>query len=398
MVWKKGVIDPLSAMQVAFKRLLMFVIVTLFVVTTCLCHVYFEDDLITITLAFIVMYILTWLGLKAYKGFESYSVVIKELLLTQTLQSNNQFNDTNLSSSLDAVYKIFSQLPIPIAMLSAEGKILFFNRVMYQNLKVPLCVGMSAIDCGFEVNGGKVKHVSFAKDWKLDYFVLASGEYRLITASYILEQLQREKRSSQKNMIRILSHELNDSLTPIASISDSLLSACNLTRIDLENGLIRIKNRSEKLLAFIKLYAQLNQLPQPKSKLFNLKQMAFNNAKEVNAELTYQGRVQIMADPMLIEQLIINLFKNAKEASECACNLFISVNNDAYWQTIKVEDRGVGFSNLENALTPLYTTKKHGQGLGLALCNDIIEAHKGQIQLYNTEVGAGVEITLPLLA
>ena len=149
------------------------------------------------------------------------------------------------------------------------------------------------------------------------------------------------------------------------------------------------------VLHFIKAYTELSRLPNAKPYSFNLKTLATLNAKEQHVHLTFAGETSCFADKLLFEQLLINLFKNTYEACQRPAHITLHSFTQGSMQIIQLSDNGPGFANIDNALQPLYTTKKFGSGLGLALCGEIAQRHNGKLQLANTESGAQVTIKLP---
>lgn len=290
---------------------------------------------------------------------------------------------------------LFQHWPHPIALFNEKDQLIFFNQPMYQQLKTPLLRGMSVIECGFSINNRQCSHAKLNQDWQVQRIALSDAKQTLITASYIGHQLQDAKRQTQADLIRILSHELNNSLTPMASMTDTLLSADTLNEPQTRQVLTRIKSRSESLLLFIQAYAELSRLPSAKPQHFDLKTLATLNAVEQNIQLSYVGETHCHADKRLIEQLLINIFKNAYEACSEPAYITLRCFVQGNMQIIQLTDNGPGFANIDNALQPLYTTKKAGNGLGLALCNDIVQKHSGLLQLANTEHGAQITVKLP---
>ncbi|MGS0498346.1 hypothetical protein CWB85_12485 [Pseudoalteromonas sp. S1727] len=290
---------------------------------------------------------------------------------------------------------LFQHWPHPIALFNEQQQLIFFNHPMYVQLKTPLLRGMPLTECGFSFDNKQCSHANLNQNWQIQSIALTDAKQTLITASYIGHQLQDAKRQSQADLIRILSHELNNSLTPMASMTDTLMAADELDETQTRQVLTRIKSRSESLLLFIKAYAELSRLPSAKPQTFDLKALAILNAKEQSVQLNFAGSPSFFADKLLIEQLLINVFKNSYEAcAEQAC-ITLRCFAQSDMQILQLTDNGPGFANIDNALQPLYTTKKQGNGLGLALCNDIVQKHNGQLQLANTAFGAQITIKLP---
>ena len=117
-------------------------------------------------------------------------------------------------------------------------------------------------------------------------------------------------------------------------------------------------------------------------------------ADDYQLEVKYCGDSNLVADPILFEQLMINLLKNAKEAKATKVEFLNEVISG--YQRLTLIDNGHGFQNLENVFTPLYTTKPEGEGLGMYLCQELVAKHKGRIAAENNSKGARIIITLPL--
>jgi len=398
------------------KLLLTSVVITLIVLSSLLVHTLSADILLSVRVFSLLAYALSFAAFRVYLAwFEPIKQLQAYVHAKQQGQSNISlhFNDSNaplalLSKQLTAVFEqqqatqhplFFSLLkswPTPIAVFDQSQSLCFFNHSMYQHLKQPILVGMTQAETGFSINQSTVSHGDFNQQWQLQLFKLAEHGYTLISAVHIGDQLKHAKRESQANLIRILSHELTNSLTPMSSMADTLLSFERLPENQTRKALTRVKSRSEALLSFIKSYASLSRLPNPTKERFNLKEQANTCALEQGVGIQFNGEAFLFADKVQIEQVLINLIKNAKEATEESSKITLNSQVFGRWQHLSLSDNGPGFANLDNALTPLYTTKQSGVGLGLAICQDIIERHDGLIELANHKNGAKITIRLPL--
>lgn len=398
------------------KLLLTGVVITLLLLSSLLLYTLSGDILLTASVFSLLTYMLSFAAYRVYLGwFEPIKQLQAYVHAKQQGQNNISlhFNDQNaplalLSKQLASVFEkqqatqhplFFSLLkswPTPIALFDQSQSLCFFNHSMYQHLKQPILVGMTQTETGFSINQNKVSHSDFNQQWQLQLFKLAEHGYTLISAVHIGDQLKQAKRESQANLIRILSHELTNSLTPMSSMADTLLSFKNLPEKETRQALNRVKSRSEALLSFIKSYASLSRLPDPRKERFSLKDQANTCALEQGVGIQFNGEAFLFADKVQIEQVLINLIKNAKEATEAPSKITLNSQVFGRWQHLSLSDNGPGFANLDNALTPLYTTKQSGVGLGLAICQDIIERHDGLIELANHRNGAKITIKLPL--
>ncbi len=247
--------------------------------------------------------------------------------------------------------------------------------------------------------------------------------HTLIILSDVSRALRGEERKAWQRLIRVLGHELNNSLAPIKSIAGSLgarLEQMDLNseeRHDFERGLEIIEARSASLNRFLQAYRQLAQMPPPVLKRVALRPLVERVAfLETRLPITIdQGAdVTLMVDPDQIEQMLINLVRNAVEAVlESAAVKDSQLNGGKVkfatapvtinWTiedqnvVLTIDDNGPGLLNPSNAFVPFYTTKPEGSGIGLALSRQIVEAHQGSIELSNRNGrdGCQVRVTLP---
>jgi nitrogen fixation/metabolism regulation signal transduction histidine kinase len=232
------------------------------------------------------------------------------------------------------------------------------------------------------------------------HFELHGRTHTLLMVKHLTRELRRQEIDVWKKLIRVLSHELNNSLAPITSLVHSARVITTTAKSEkLERIFSTIEERAMHLQQFVESYAKFARLPDPKREHVNLGEF-LQHVQALTPEVQVAPAPLATAyfDRSQLEQVIINLLKNAKEAGgpPDAITLEVTVAKDGS-TTIQVADRGPGMSEqvLANAMLPFYSTKERGSGLGLALCREIIEAHGGTIRLENRE-GGGLLVTCRL--
>lgn len=233
-------------------------------------------------------------------------------------------------------------------------------------------------------------------------FQINGRAHELILIRLLTSELRRQEVHTWKKVIRVISHELNNSLAPIASLAHSgaeLVRRGKAERLPEVLGII--EDRARHLEGFIRGYARFAKLPAPQlqtihwaSFLDGLRQQMDFGGPPVDPQLSSR------ADPAQLSQALLNLVKNAHEAGNGKpVNVSVEVGRQQQWLRIAVCDDGSGMNEavLHNALLPFYSTKRDGTGLGLALCREIVEAHGGRISLAN-RAGGGLCVSLMLPA
>jgi nitrogen fixation/metabolism regulation signal transduction histidine kinase len=223
--------------------------------------------------------------------------------------------------------------------------------------------------------------------------------HRLILLRRMTRELSRQEVASWKRVIRVISHELNNSLAPISSLAHS--GAELARRGDLERipGVFAsIGERARHLHSFLAGYASFAKLPTPR--LEPVAWAGFVDGLAAHCEFRLEGELPLAParfDSAQVEQALINLVKNAHEAGGGAEDVSLSIQAQGPDWRLTVADRGPGMSEtvLAQALLPFYSTKRSGTGLGLALAREIAEAHGGRIALANRE-GGGLQVSLCL--
>jgi PAS domain S-box-containing protein len=229
--------------------------------------------------------------------------------------------------------------------------------------------------------------------------------HHLVVLADLSQALREQEQAAWQRIVRVLSHEINNSLTPIKSIAHSLRRivdrANGFQRSDeVQQGLSLIEERSGALGRFLRSYAQLARLPKPNPKNVRVPELIARIAdleKRLPVAVHPSPDVRLVADSDQIEQLLINVVRNAVDASlETGGKVSIGWKRLGDWFELNVEDEGKGLPDTSNLFVPFFTTKPSGSGIGLALSRQIAEAHGGTISLENRSPAPGCRATLRL--
>ena len=231
-------------------------------------------------------------------------------------------------------------------------------------------------------------------------------EHELISVSDLSRALRAEERSAWQRLIRVLGHEVNNSLTPIKSIAATLAELSRREpppgdwREDLSSGLKLIGQRADALARFLLGYTALARLPPPAKRgtdLAALLERAAHLEQRLPVTVAPLPALRAVVDPDQIEQCVINLLRNAVDASlptQGAVRLSLASAQD--FAVIEIEDEGPGLAAADNVFVPFFTTKPEGCGIGLALARQIAEAHGGSLTLENLKRKSGCVAALRL--
>lgn len=244
-----------------------------------------------------------------------------------------------------------------------------------------------------------------AGPWELrrGAFRLSGEPHTLVVLSDVSSALRENEREAFRRLIRVMGHEINNSLGPIHSLAESLLARlaeppprADAFDRDLGDALSVIARRSDALGRFMASYARLARLPAPNLQSVDLGELVQKVApleQRVLVEVDRGPAVTLRADPDQLEQVLINLVKNAADAIEGTGRpgtVRVGWASDDRAVTLTVEDDGPGLGDSANLFVPFFTTKPGGTGIGLVLCRSIVEAHGGRITLEPREGGGAI--------
>ncbi|MDO9319679.1 MAG: ATP-binding protein [Gammaproteobacteria bacterium] len=332
--------------------------------------------------------------------------------------------------SLLLVRKIIDQIDVSIIAWGKDGRMQFINPAAEKLLGVPpenSNYGVEALQLPpalqianqFQAGETRVLDLDIAKArgrfrLHVERFIADGHSNSLLFITDVSKLLKSEERKAWRNLIRVLSHEINNSLAPLVSLSNALSKQVRLREKDAElrkelvDGISIISHRAESMAEFVKNHQQIAQLPTLSKRKVELLQLIRrvvslfpNSAIDINGSET-----EVVIDPLLMEQVLINLIKNAIESTERssaklgAPPLPIVVDWEVHDKrlTITIVDSGEGIQSLDNLFVPFYTTKPHGSGIGLVISQQIIEAHGGDINVSNRTDQRGCRVTINIPA
>ena len=371
-------------------------------------------------------------SLRAKSPF-SQGIVAKLFNELSSLSQSLQVNKSRYDQQMFLLYGLIEQLESPVLILDKNDQLQHANPAVSQLFSVPwqTLKQKSAQKLGLiKLNGfwtfdekNPLSAQNSQKKWQIrqSEFKDNNNNYQLLMLNNISQELQKNEQQAWQNIIRILNHEVRNSLTPISALSQNLLEMPDLSPEQYQQAITIIDSRSNNLLAFIDSYSDLAKLPSPTYQQFDLAELLQGVARLVQqVTVNLSSPLMIKADKGQLEQVLLNLIKNGKEAQLAKAkpnkDLDLGQNQEPepnqaievqVFQTkqqviIKVLDQGCGIANSANLFVPFYTTKETGSGIGLALSRQIISNHQGELTLNNrTDLadasGAVATITLPLL-
>ena len=334
----------------------------------------------------------------------------------------NTLSDTLRKQRLGAqeatalLHAVMAEIDVAIFAFGRDGKLELVNRYAEHLLAKPAqdIIGRPATDLGLEPAAAASSHVHDIQfpggsgRWEIRRRTFWQGgePHALVVLSDVSQPLREQEREAWQRLIRVIGHELNNSLAPIKSIAGSLTTLLrrspqpNDWREDAERGLSIIESRADALNRFTTAYARLARLPAPQFQPVAWSSLFIRIAAlETRLPIGLQAGpdVTISADPDQLEQLLINVFRNAVDAA-----LETGGRVRAEWAhldsilEVVVEDEGPGLQSTANLFVPLFTTKPGGSGIGLVLSRQIAESHGGSLTLENRHSGRGTRAVLRL--
>src|SRR6266481_2233871 len=312
---------------------------------------------------------------------------------------------------------IMSEIDVAIFTFDPERRLRLINRAGETLLGRPMdkLLGKTAQELGlhpcFDADDDEPLTLSFpggSGRWGIrrSTFREQGLPHELLVLTDLSRTLREEERRAWQRLVRVLGHEMNNSLAPIKSLAGSLETLLRREPMprdwkeDAESGLKSIASRADSLSRFMQAYTRLAKLPPPQMEdvdLSELIQHVVDLEPRLNVKIMTGPKREIHVDTAQIEQLLINLVHNAVDAAlETHGNVAIGWREKEDSVEIFVQDEGPGILNTANLFVPFFTTKPEGSGIGLPLSRQIAEAHGGSLVLTNRRGGKGAEALLRL--
>lgn len=346
----------------------------------------------------------------------TYSELVTEL---SALQGTLQNAKDRYNKDFYLLYQLVSQLKEPVLIFGPQNRLNHANSAFQKwfGKNWTMAIGADADELGFCLSDDKkwsFKDKLESKTWQIkeSHFFEESERFTLIILNNIETEVRTTEQAAWHQMVRVMSHEIKNSLTPIKSLTQSLLNKKDISNNN-KQALEVIHDRSKYLQEFIKNYANHTQTIKLNKSLVSSTELINNlevlmNAPRLSVELE---EFQFHVDRSLLEQVLINLVKNAIESVEqqvktlklnkCeqTLNIILKMKKNEVRNKVIIEviDDGIGISNPEDLFVPFYTTKKEGQGIGLYFCREIVEKHRGSLHIDSREQGGAIAtIQLPI--
>ena len=314
---------------------------------------------------------------------------------------------------------VMEEIEVAVFAFDETNRLRLANRAGEVLLAHPIeqLLGRTAEDVGLADtltgDSSRIMELAFAGgfgryDLRRGTFRQGGRPHQLIVLSDLSRTLREEERQVWQRLIRVIGHELNNSLAPIKSLAGSLESILKRQprpddwKEDMEKGLSVIATRTESLSNFMGSYTRLARLPQPKPETLDVEALVkrvVSLETRMPVQIMPGKAVQIQADSGQLEQLLINLVRNAVDAAlDTGGGVRIGWSKNGNKLEVMIEDEGLGLANPTNLFVPFFTTKPGGTGIGLVLSRQIAEAHGGSLILENRKDthGCRARVQLPV--
>jgi len=320
----------------------------------------------------------------------------------ENLSSHLQLLKSRYDQHIFLVYRLIEQLDSPILVFNQQPQLTYangaFNELFPQPWQIYRNSSPGLLGLEFVENKWRFKEKQLDSKWQIRHseFIDKGETHQLLAFVNIESVLRQSQLSAWQQLIRVLGHEIHNSLTPVSALAQGLSLKAQGDRE--KQALNVITERCQHLQDFVSRYASITKPFHLNCQMLvvaNIAERIQGLLKDINLDVELKME-RFWADPAFIEQVLLNLIKNADEASKPGEKIKLRFSESANTSLIEIIDNGHGFANLDNLFVPLYSTKQNGQGIGLSFCRNIIEHHKGTIKLVNNTGVPGVTVSISL--
>jgi len=320
----------------------------------------------------------------------------------ENLSTHLQLLKSRYDQHIFLVYRLIEQLDSPILVFNQQPQLTYangaFNELFPQPWQIYRNSSPGLLGLEFVENKWRFKDKQRDSKWQIRHseFIDKGETHQLLAFVNIESALRQSQLSAWQQLIRVLGHEIHNSLTPVSALAQGLSLKAQGDRET--QALNVITERCQHLQDFVSRYASIAKPFHLNCQMLvvtNIAQRIQGLLKDINLEVELKTE-RFWADPAFIEQVLLNVIKNADEASSPGEKIKLRFSESDNTSLIEIIDNGHGFANLDNLFVPLYSTKQNGQGIGLSFCRNIIEHHKGTIKLVNNTNAPGVTVSISL--
>ncbi len=299
------------------------------------------------------------------------------------------------------IFDFINELDLPIVVIDSQSQVYHHNQAASNYYQKSSLLGNDLVHLGLSTDAEKWQLEQNNQRHKVVAHPLQRGNryYRLLVFVSIEQSLRHNEKEAWQKLVRVLNHEVRNSLTPIYSMAQSLQELQHDQQLELQTTMLSvIEKRAEHLLDFVASYSKISQIPPAKLKAVAAKEISERcRALFPTVTVLCENNGFITCDSEQLEQALLNLVKNAEEANFTAqrSGIILRLSLTNLWQ-ISVEDNGTGFDDNDNLFVPFYSTKPEGSGIGLVLSRELIRNQKGELTLTNKPNGQGTIATISL--
>ena len=301
---------------------------------------------------------------------------------------------------------ILQRTPVAVVLLNAAARVIYSNAAarelfaggtrLNDRLLADLSLAQPLLDALASTGDSIFRHEDETFHLTQRLFHLNTQQHRLVLVERLTPELRRQEVAVWKKAIRVINHELNNTVAPISSLFHSARRAQSMPehhhRLEEIHGLI--EERLAFLRQFLDAYAEFARLPAPRKSPTSWSEVLSPVALLYPFRISGSPSLECSMDPAQMQQVVINLVKNAHESGSSPDEVVVSIQRTATDCVLQVLDRGRGMPDdvARQALLPFFSTRPGGSGVGLALANEIVEAHGGHLRLQARE-GGGTVVT-----